>query len=81
MNTQQGGEAYEPLPFFVIPSFFRHAIVRISRAMCARIAFPTAHARMQVTMFAFRKIIFHSVISRDIFSTICVIIMAKRFRT
>ena len=75
------GEAYEPLPFFVTPSFFRYAIVCLSRVMRARIAFPTAHARMYVTMFAFRKIIFRSVISRDIFSTICVIIMAKRFRT
>ena len=45
VNTQQG-ERPTSLSLFVIPSFFRHAIVRISRAMCARIAFPTAHARM-----------------------------------
>ena len=64
-----------------MPSFFRHAIVCMSCVMRARIVFPTAHARMHVTMFAFRKIIFRSVISRDISSTICVIIMAKRFRT
>ena len=45
VNTQQG-ERPTSLSLFVIPSFFRHAIVRISRVMCARIAFPTAHARM-----------------------------------
>ena len=75
------GRGLRASPFFRYAIIFRYAIVRLSRVMRARITFPTAHARMYVTMFAFRKIIFRSVISRDIFSTICVIIMAKRFRT